>query len=204
MQGAASSLSSVACTPMRRCGPPWRALQRCGPAWGALQVQPAELRPLTQCFGDRDAAMKRGMVLQVCGAARLPGTWRGHFGGRGAPRPRACALLPLPLPRLPLQAPPPAHRPVPQGARYEVHRHHPPLVYGRSMGGEPDDSVGAALCAVQAGPGGQPCYGAITFRMPQLSARMVPLLQAFCQRHLQQAQQAEQRQGGPGGSVAAG
>ncbi|GBF99756.1 hypothetical protein Rsub_12531 [Raphidocelis subcapitata] len=75
------------------------------------------------------------------------------------------------------------------GHRYEVHRHHPPLVYGRTMGAhDPEDSVGAALCAVaDATATGQPCYGFITYRMPNLSARMVPLLEAFCERHLRPA-----------------
>jgi hypothetical protein len=52
------------------------------------------------------------------------------------------------------------------GARYEVHRHHPPLAYGRTMGArDPDDSVGAALCAVVDGTAtGQPCFGFITYR----------------------------------------
>lgn len=115
------------------------------------------------------------------------------------------------------------------GQRYEVHRHHPPLVYGRTMGAhDPEDSVGAALCAVaDRTVTGQPCYGFITYRwgaggpwtrpgwagragsarvlfaapptrpgpiqptntgrMPNLSARMVPLLEAFCERHLRAA-----------------
>lgn len=78
------------------------------------------------------------------------------------------------------------------GARYEVHRHHPPLAYGRTMGArDPDDSVGAALCAVMDGTAtGAPCFGFITYRMPNLSARMVPQLEAFCHRHLKKQQPA--------------
>ncbi|KAG2441905.1 hypothetical protein HXX76_003511 [Chlamydomonas incerta] len=74
-----------------------------------------------------------------------------------------------------------------QGTRYEVHRHHPPLVYGRQMGGVPEESEGCAICKVDAGLGGQPCYGLITYQMPNISARMVPLLQKFCQDHLEAA-----------------
>lgn len=52
------------------------------------------------------------------------------------------------------------------GRRYEVHRHHPPLVYGRTMGvADPGESEGAALCAVTDGTvTGRPCYGFITYR----------------------------------------
>lgn len=74
--------------------------------------------------------------------------------------------------------------------RYEVHRHHPPLVYGRTTSADPDASEGAAICAVPQGLGGKACYGVITYRMPQLSARMVPILQAFCQQQLQKAAHA--------------
>ncbi|KAG2485022.1 hypothetical protein HYH03_016225 [Edaphochlamys debaryana] len=70
------------------------------------------------------------------------------------------------------------------GTRYEVHRYHPPLVYGRTMGGVPEQSEGIALCRVEA-KGGQSVYGLITYQMPNISARMVPLLQKFCQDHLE-------------------
>lgn len=71
-----------------------------------------------------------------------------------------------------------------QGTRYELHQHHPPLAYGRTMSGDPETSEGAAICRVEDGLGGRACYGVITYQMPNLSARMVPLLQAFCQQHL--------------------
>ncbi|WIA18377.1 hypothetical protein OEZ85_009839 [Tetradesmus obliquus] len=70
------------------------------------------------------------------------------------------------------------------GQRYEVHRFHPPLAYGRTMGCAPEASVGAALCMVQQGLSGQPCFGVITYNMPNLSARMVPILQQLCEQHL--------------------
>ena len=68
--------------------------------------------------------------------------------------------------------------------RGQVHRHHPPLVYGRTMGGVPENSEGIAICKVDAGVTGQPCYGLIAYQMPNISARMVPKLQAFCNTHL--------------------
>eukprot|EP01025_Chloroclados_australasicus_P021224 TRINITY_DN2225_c2_g2_i3.p1 TRINITY_DN2225_c2_g2~~TRINITY_DN2225_c2_g2_i3.p1 ORF type:complete len:191 (+),score=19.10 TRINITY_DN2225_c2_g2_i3:99-671(+) len=68
------------------------------------------------------------------------------------------------------------------GARYEVHRWHPPLVYGRSMQGSPTTSRGAALMKIENGFNDQICYTAITYDLPNVSARMVPLLQQYAQR----------------------
>lgn len=45
----------------------------------------------------------------------------------------------------------------------QVHRFHPPLAYGRTMGCSPEASVGAALCKVERGLTGQPCFGVITY-----------------------------------------
>ena len=45
-----------------------------------------------------------------------------------------------------------------------MHRHHPPLVYGRTMDGkDPEHSVGIAVCKVDSGVTGKACYGVITF-----------------------------------------
>ncbi|GIL44605.1 hypothetical protein Vafri_2128 [Volvox africanus] len=71
------------------------------------------------------------------------------------------------------------------GARYEVHRYHPPLIYGRTMGAVPEESEGCAICKIDNGLGGHACYGLITYQMPNISARMVPILQKFCQEHLE-------------------
>jgi hypothetical protein len=38
---------------------------------------------------------------------------------------------------------------------------------------------------VDRGPGGGPAFALATYEMPQLSARMVPLLSDFCRQHLQ-------------------
>ena len=46
----------------------------------------------------------------------------------------------------------------------QVHRHHPPLVYGRSMSEDPEHSEGAAICKAERGPQGRPVYAAITYQ----------------------------------------
>lgn len=74
------------------------------------------------------------------------------------------------------------------GTRFEVHRHYPPLVYGRAMdaGLAPEDAEGVALCAAggQWGSGGDKSgtgavFGVVTYALPHVSAKMVPKLQAF-------------------------
>ncbi|KDD73105.1 hypothetical protein H632_c2533p0, partial [Helicosporidium sp. ATCC 50920] len=71
-----------------------------------------------------------------------------------------------------------------QGRRYEVHRFHPPLVYGRSMDGNPEESTGVALCSVPRGLGGSHTFCLITYEMPQVSARMVQMLSDFCEHYV--------------------
>ncbi len=46
----------------------------------------------------------------------------------------------------------------------QVHRHHPPLVYGRSMTEEPEHSEGAAVCKEERGVQGKPMYSVITYQ----------------------------------------
>ncbi|GAX75236.1 hypothetical protein CEUSTIGMA_g2681.t1 [Chlamydomonas eustigma] len=99
-----------------------------------FQTNAEELRGLARVLGDRESAIKQGMVAG--------------------------------------------------GVRYEVHRHHPPAVYGRTMDGAPESSEGAAVYKVEPGLCGRPCYGFISYKMPNLSARMVPMLQTFCHKHL--------------------
>ncbi|KAK9832634.1 hypothetical protein WJX81_005739 [Elliptochloris bilobata] len=99
-------------------------------------VRRDELPALASCVGDRDTAVRNGLVVE--------------------------------------------------GQHFEVHRHHPPLVYGRgSLGLAPEFSEGAAVCAVDRGPAGLPVYAIVTYRMPHVSARVVPLLQEFCREYLQ-------------------
>jgi hypothetical protein len=94
-----------------------------------------------------------GLVRRAAGAVAAQPA-RG--GVRCEPRKRLLAL----------SAPPaPAHPSAPH-PRPQVHRHHPPLVYGRTMGNaEPDASEGAALCEVAEGTiTGKPCFGWISYR----------------------------------------
>eukprot|EP00891_Asterochloris_glomerata_P000067 jgi/Astpho2/67/Aster-04542 len=53
------------------------------------------------------------------------------------------------------------------GKRYEVHQHHvdgsDPLVYGRTMAGEPDSSEGAAIHKLVEGSEASPVYSVITY-----------------------------------------
>ncbi|GAB4819453.1 hypothetical protein N2152v2_006499 [Parachlorella kessleri] len=75
------------------------------------------------------------------------------------------------------------------GKRYEVHRHHPPLVYGRNMVEvEPEVSTGWAICQTDLAITGRPCYALITYEMPNISARMVPKLREFSERVLKAKQ----------------
>ncbi|OMJ90300.1 hypothetical protein SteCoe_7319 [Stentor coeruleus] len=63
---------------------------------------------------------------------------------------------------------------------FEVHRYHPPLVFGRRGG--PDEGEGIAIC--QALRDGAPVYGLITYELPILSARAVPQLIEFCRKYI--------------------
>ncbi|KAI3437647.1 hypothetical protein D9Q98_000098 [Chlorella vulgaris] len=74
-----------------------------------------------------------------------------------------------------------------EGRRYEVYRHHPPLVYGRSMVDcEPEMSTGIAVCRVDRSRfSSTPCYVAVTYEQPQTSARIVPQLVSFAQQQLE-------------------
>lgn len=74
----------------------------------------------------------------------------------------------------------------------QVHRHHPPLIYGRSMADcEPEMSTGIAVIKVErssgsngSGGGGSAAYIAATYEQPHTSAQAVPRLQDFAQRFL--------------------
>ena len=76
-----------------------------------------------------------------------------------------------------------------------MHRHHPPLVYGRSVTDcEPELSTGIAVVKVERsssgsgsggnGSGGESVYIAATYEQPHTSAQAVPRLQDFAQRFL--------------------
>ncbi|KAK9807386.1 hypothetical protein WJX73_010496 [Symbiochloris irregularis] len=71
-----------------------------------------------------------------------------------------------------------------QGRRFEVHRYHPPLAYGRSMDTAPETSEGCAICQIDQGPSGDTAFAVITYEMPNISARMVSQLVLFCKESL--------------------
>ena len=68
---------------------------------------------------------------------------------------------------------------------FDVHRFHPPLIYGRRGG--PDDGEGIALCkfkpnnASEAGESHQ--FLLITYLLPILSAKAVPEMVKFVENH---------------------
>lgn len=70
-----------------------------------------------------------------------------------------------------------------QNKRYEVHRHHPegpdPLVYGRTMVGEPELTEGAAVHMLVNHQAGQSIFSVVTYEMPNISARIVSQLVQF-------------------------
>ena len=68
---------------------------------------------------------------------------------------------------------------------FDVHRFHPPLVYGRRGG--PDDGEGIALCRFRPrNPQGSETYQflLITYLLPILSAKAVPQMVKFAETNL--------------------
>lgn len=48
---------------------------------------------------------------------------------------------------------------------FQVHRHHPPMIYGRDMIDiEPEESTGIALCKIEDSVLQVPCYAITTFQ----------------------------------------
>ena len=66
------------------------------------------------------------------------------------------------------------------GNHFDVHRFHPPLVYGRRGG--PEEGEGIALA--RALRNDAPVYGIITYEFPILSARAVPQLIDFLRKYV--------------------
>ena len=66
---------------------------------------------------------------------------------------------------------------------FDVHRFHPPLIYGRRGG--PDDGEGIALCRFKpnnpTGDGETYQFLLITYLLPILSAKAVPQMVKFCE-----------------------
>ena len=73
---------------------------------------------------------------------------------------------------------------------FDVHRFHPPLVYGRRGG--PDDGEGIALCKFRPRAAGQGefQYLLITYLLPILSAKAVPQMVRFVETNCGEPVQA--------------
>ena len=54
---------------------------------------------------------------------------------------------------------------------------------------DPEQSAGIALCKTSAAGGAMTVFALITYEMPSLSARMVPLLEKYCKRFIQPLKQ---------------
>ncbi|EGZ20773.1 hypothetical protein PHYSODRAFT_557103 [Phytophthora sojae] len=66
--------------------------------------------------------------------------------------------------------------------QYDVHRFHPPLVYGRRGDPAQEEGEGIAVCKVS--QGSRTLFCLITYVYPTLSARAVPQLKEFCETKL--------------------
>jgi len=68
--------------------------------------------------------------------------------------------------------------------QYDIHRFHPPLIYGRKGDPAKGEGEGIAICRVEKKSNSkQYLYCLITYTFPTLSARAVPQLQEFCLNH---------------------
>lgn len=73
-----------------------------------------------------------------------------------------------------------------EGKRYEVHRHHPPLVYGRTTEADALMSVGIGLCRVENNyfSKDSTVTALITYELPHTSAQMMTSLRDFCSQYV--------------------
>eukprot|EP00829_Urostomides_striatus_P017107 TRINITY_DN580_c0_g1_i1.p1 TRINITY_DN580_c0_g1~~TRINITY_DN580_c0_g1_i1.p1 ORF type:complete len:150 (+),score=35.76 TRINITY_DN580_c0_g1_i1:40-489(+) len=76
-----------------------------------------------------------------------------------------------------------------EGVHFDVHRFHPPLVYGRRGG--PDEGEGIAFCRVKSKISNQFVYFVITYVLPIISARAIPQMLEFAKKFLGEANQIE-------------
>ena len=67
------------------------------------------------------------------------------------------------------------------GEHYDVHRYHPPLVYGRRGG--PEDGEGIAYCRVKSHVNGEFVHLVITYLLPILSPRAIPQMLEFSKKY---------------------
>ncbi|CEG35855.1 hypothetical protein PPTG_04609 [Plasmopara halstedii] len=68
------------------------------------------------------------------------------------------------------------------GEQYDVHRFHPPLIYGRRGDPSLEEGEGIAICKIV--QGNRTLFCLITYVYPTLSARAVPQLKEFCEAQL--------------------
>jgi hypothetical protein len=66
------------------------------------------------------------------------------------------------------------------GDHFDVHRFHPPLVYGRRGG--PEDGEGIAYCRVKSKVNDKYVHFVITYLLPIVSARAVPQMVEFVKK----------------------
>ncbi|KAF0774522.1 hypothetical protein AaE_001777 [Aphanomyces astaci] len=69
--------------------------------------------------------------------------------------------------------------------QYDVHRFHPPLIYGRRGDPAKGEGEGIAICKVEKAS----VYVLITYVLPTLSSRAVPQLQEFCAQQFESPSQ---------------
>ena len=65
---------------------------------------------------------------------------------------------------------------------FDVHRFHPPLVYGRRGG--PEDGEGICYCRVKSALTQEPIHFVITYLLPIVSARAIPQMIEFAKKYL--------------------
>ena len=71
------------------------------------------------------------------------------------------------------------------GDHFEVHRFHPPLIYGRRSG--EDDSIGIAMCRVKPRKTRENedfWFLMITYKLPIVSAKVLPQMVKFVEEYL--------------------
>ena len=68
-----------------------------------------------------------------------------------------------------------------ESIHFDVHRYHPPLVYGRRGG--PDEGEGIAYCRVKSKVSNQFIHMVITYELPIISARAIPQMLEFAKKY---------------------
>jgi len=71
------------------------------------------------------------------------------------------------------------------GHKFDLHRYHPPLVYGRR--GDPHDGEG--ICVARGERNGKECFAVITYRLPVISSVAIPQLVQFFRKYVGELEQ---------------